>query len=230
MSPRGALVLPAIALLALFAGCRRTARDPGSQDAEAPAVEPSRALPALTQAERATLLKLARLSLERSVRGQPLTGLTDGLALTDRLRRAQGAFVTLNQDQQLRGCIGFLVPRGPLYEAVVENARSAALHDRRFSPVQPGELTDIEVEISALSLPRPVRGYRDIRIGTHGITLRKDGRIATFLPHVAPENGWDLSTTLDHLAGKAGLARDAWRQDGASFEVYTAEVWGEAHP
>jgi len=225
MITRGSLVLVVACSLVVPAGCRRASRDAETSSPARP-----RALPGLTAAERATLLTLARRSLERSVRGEPLTGLADGLVLTERLRRSQGAFVTLNQHRRLRGCIGFLVPRGPLHEAVVENALSAALHDGRFPPVQPAELLTIEIEISALSLPAPVSGYRDIRIGTHGITLRKDGRTSTFLPHVALEQGWDLTTTLDHLAAKAGLARDAWRQDGASFEVYTAEVWSEAHP
>jgi AMMECR1 domain-containing protein len=44
-----------------------------------------------------------------------------------------------------------------------------------------------------------------------------------FLPQVAPEQGWTRDEMLSHLARKAGLPADAWRQ-GATFEVFTAQV------
>ena len=62
--------------------------------------------------------------------------------------------------------------------------------------------------------------------GRHGVVLEKGGRRAVFLPQVAPEQGWDRDTMLDHLASKAGLARNAWRQ-GATFQVFEARVFGE---
>ena len=43
---------------------------------------------------------------------------------------------------------------------------------------------------------------------------------------VAPEQDWDLATTLTHLSLKAGLPADAWRS-GASFETFRAEVFHE---
>ncbi len=59
-----------------------------------------------------------------------------------------------------------------------------------------------------------------------GMTLEKDGHFAVFLPQVAPEQGWDLPTTLSYLAQKAGLPKNAWR-DGAAFETFQAEVFHE---
>ena len=47
-----------------------------------------------------------------------------------------------------------------------------------------------------------------------------------FLPQVAPEQGWTLEETLSHLALKAGLAADAWKE-GARFDVFEALVFGE---
>ena len=66
----------------------------------------------------------------------------------------------------------------------------------------------------------------DIRIGTDGVVLRKDGKSAVFLPQVAPEQGWDLETTLKHLSMKAGLPTDA-RKEGATFLTFQADVFGE---
>ena len=61
-------------------------------------------------------------------------------------------------------------------------------------------------------------------IGRHGIILSKGFRAATFLPQVAPEQGWDLSETLQHLSLKAGLSGDDWKDPDAEFFVFTAEV------
>jgi len=103
---------------------------------------------------------------------------------------------------------------------------NAALHDPRFDPVSPEETKDIKIDISALTPPRPVVSYRDIVIGKHGMTLKKHGRSAVFLPQVAPEQGWDLTNTLTHLAIKAGLPADAWKE-GAEFTVFEAQVFHE---
>jgi AmmeMemoRadiSam system protein A len=114
----------------------------------------------------------------------------------------------------------------PLAEAVAARAVDAALRDPRFSPVSERELANIRVEVSALTPPRRVGTWRDIVLGRDGMTLEKDGCFAVFLPQVAPEQGWDLATTLSYLSLKAGLAADAWK-DGAKFETFQAEVFHE---
>ena len=139
-----------------------------------------------------------------------------------------GAFVTLNDriTGVLRGCIGEILPMRPLVEAVAARAVDAALRDPRFSPVQERELASLRVEVSALTPPKRVASWREIVLGRDGMTLEKIGRFAVFLPQVAPEQGWDLPTTLSYLSQKAGLASDAWR-DGATFETFQAEVFHE---
>ena len=181
----------------------------------------------LSAADRAYLLRVARSSLERAVKGGPRCGesATDAPEAT---RVKMGAFVTLNDRATgaLRGCIGEIMPMRPLVEAVAARAVDAALGDPRFSPVTERELGGIRVEVSALTPPRRVASWRDIVLGRDGMTLEKDGRFAVFLPQVAPEQGWDLPTTLSYLSQKAGLPADAWR-DGATFETFQAEVFHE---
>lgn len=174
---------------------------------------------------RAWLLRLARESVERAARGEPGPG-TEGAPAG--AMRPMGAFVTLTRrsDGELRGCIGEMWPRRPLAEAVAGRAADAALRDPRFPPVREGELAGLRVEVSALTPPEPVGSWRDIVLGRDGMTLEKDGRFAVFLPQVAPEQGWDLETTLGALSRKAGLPGDAWRE-GARFETFRAEVFHE---
>jgi AmmeMemoRadiSam system protein A len=139
-----------------------------------------------------------------------------------------GAFVTLNDKATgaLRGCIGEILPMRPLVEAVVARAVDAGRRDPRFAPVSQGELAGVRVEVSALTPPKSVASWRDIVLGRDGMTLEKDGCFAVFLPQVAPEQGWDLPTTLSYLSQKAGLPADAWRE-GAKFETFQAEVFHE---
>jgi AmmeMemoRadiSam system protein A len=139
---------------------------------------------------------------------------------------ARAAFVTLKKNHQLRGCIGDIFPRQPLYKSVITNAINAGVNDRRFPPVTRAECNDIKIEISALTAPKPIASSEEIRIGIDGVVLNKDGRSSVFLPQVAPEQGWDLNKMLTQLSLKAGLAGDAWKE-GANFLVFQADVFGE---
>ncbi len=183
----------------------------------------------LTNGERDFLRELARewvTAAAAGKRGPDPRDLATALDLEPgpSLLENCGAFVTLTRDGTLRGCIGYIEGIKPLMDAVAENAASAAVRDPRFPPVTPEEVPALELEISALSPLHRVRGPEDIIIGTHGILLGKNGRQAVFLPQVATEQGWDLETTLDHLALKAGLPPGAWR-DNTEFRVFTAEVF-----
>jgi AmmeMemoRadiSam system protein A len=192
-------------------------------DRVAPAAEPE----GLTAADRARLLRLARGSLTHVLEnGEMPTAEQLDVEITPAMKRVSGAFVTLHKNGKLRGCIGEVFPYRQLYKAVMAQAVNAGLNDHRFEQVESSELDDIHVEISVLTPPRPVASASDIVIGTHGVILEKTGCTALFLPQVATEQGWDLETTLTHLAQKAGLPGDAWRE-GASFEVFEAIVFGE---
>ena len=149
-----------------------------------------------------------------------------GVKISDAMRQPRAAFVTLKKSGRLRGCIGDIFPQRPLYRSVIMNAINACVNDRRFPPVTQDECKDITIEISALTAPKPVASYHEIRIGTDGVVLNKEGHSAVFLPQVAPEQGWDLNQTLTQLSRKAGLGGDAWKK-GASFLVFQAVVFGE---
>ena len=183
----------------------------------------------LSADDRAYLLRVARASLERAVKGGPRREARMDTSDAPKATLAKmGAFVTLNDRASgaLRGCIGEIMPMRPLVEAVAARAVDAALRDPRFSPVGERELGGIRVEVSALTPPKRVASWRDIVLGRDGMTLEKGRGFAVFLPQVAPEQGWDLETTLSYLSQKAGLPADAWRE-GATFETFQAEVFHE---
>jgi hypothetical protein len=105
-------------------------------------------------------------------------------------------------------------------------AVASATQDSRFNPVVPGELRDIEIEISVLTPMRKIASIEEFQLGKHGIYIRKGMRSGTFLPQVATETGWTREEFLGHCAqDKAGIGWDGWKD--ADLYVYEALVFGE---
>ena len=194
---------------------------------ERPEVQEQKNTPELTEEDKKQLLLLARKTMVYALQNRRVPEASDlGIAISDSMRPARAAFVTLKKNSQLRGCIGDIFPQWPLYKSVITNAIHACVNDRRFSPVSQDELKDITIEISALTAPAPIASPDEIRIGIDGVVLKKDGKSAVFLPQVAPEQGWNVDQMLTQLSLKARLPADGWKK-GASFLVFQAEVFGE---
>jgi len=185
----------------------------------------------LTNAEKQTLLRLARQALELSVRGEKLPPL-DLDSLPPRLRENGASFVTLTSHGNLRGCIGALEATQPLAEDVREHAVAAAFNDYRFPPVQTGELGGIHIEVSRLTAPVPLEynSPEDLLAKLHphvdGVVLKDGPRRATFLPQVW-EQIEDPEEFLAHLCAKMGASRDLWRQKPLKALVYRVEEFHE---
>ena len=146
-----------------------------------------------------------------------------------RLNEEQGAFVTLQKNGRLRGCIGNIFGRGPLYLTVRDMAIAAATQDPRFSPLSKDELSGIELEISVLSVPRVIKNIGEIQLGVHGVIVSQGPfHNGVFLPQVAAETHWSKEEFLSELCSqKAGLPADCWKDPKTRFEVFTAEVFSE---
>jgi AmmeMemoRadiSam system protein A len=142
------------------------------------------------------------------------------------LKENRGAFVTLKVNDQLRGCIGYPLPRKSLWETVSEVAISAATQDFRFKSITLEELPDTKIEISVLSLPKPIKDVKEIEVGKHGIIISKGPCKGLLLPQVPLEWNWDLETYLSHGCLKAGLDEDEWKK-GVNIEVFSAQVFSE---
>jgi AmmeMemoRadiSam system protein A len=181
----------------------------------------------LSEKEKQELLKLARQTIIYYLKNKKVPEPQElGITIDEKMKEQRAAFVTLKERSMLRGCIGDIFPRQPLYKSVISNAINASTKDPRFLPVNIVECNDITIEISALTVPHPVSSPDNIRIGTDGIILSKGERSAVFLPQVAPEQGWGLQETLSNLSMKAGLPANAWKEN-ATFQVFEAEVFGE---
>ena len=182
-----------------------------------------RAVTGLNDAEKRTLLKLARVTLENHYLGTNRAVEAD----TPALLRKSGAFVTLNKNGQLRGCIGYIQPVEQLNKAVERMAMAAALEDTRFMPVTKEELPKLHIEISVLSPMKRIKDISEIKVGRDGLYLVARGRSGVFLPQVPGEFGWDRDEYLRQICGKAGVPDDAWKDKDAQLFTFTAQVFGE---
>ena len=179
--------------------------------------------PALTETRRAELLRLAHTAIAENLK----TGHLPPYQTDDPvLARRAGAFVTLKEQGELRGCVGRLWADTPLYRIVPEMAVAAATSDPRFPPLQPEELDQVSVEISVLSPLHRITDIEQIEVGTHGLVILKSGQEGTLLPQVAVERGWDRQEFLENLCLKAGLPADCWT-DRPTLYAFTAVVFGE---
>lgn len=120
-------------------------------------------------------------------------------------------FVTwkVGYDKRLRGCIGTFKATN-LHDGLKDYAIQSATQDERFRPINRDELANLYVSVSLLTHFEEANGYLDWELGVHGIRIEffNDGgskRTATFLPEVAPEQGWNQIQTIDALLRKGGF-------------------------
>jgi AmmeMemoRadiSam system protein B/AmmeMemoRadiSam system protein A len=179
----------------------------------------------LSESDKKTLLSLARKTIIDHLQNKKITqNLPQNISTT--LRIPAGAFVTLKENGELRGCIGNFSASQPLYNTVQTMAISSATEDPRFNPVTVSEMSNLKIEISVLTPMRKIASIDEIELGKHGIYIKKGNRAGTFLPQVATETRWTKEEFLGHCArDKAYIGWDGWKD--AEIYIYEALVFGE---
>ena len=144
-----------------------------------------------------------------------------------------GVFVTLNNADGLRGCIGFPMPDKKLSHGIIDAAIAAATEDPRFSPVKTDELSDIVFEVTVLTPPveiivtDPMEYLEKIKIGRDGLIIRNSFSSGLLLPQVPVEYGWNVEEFLQHTCEKAGLEKDTWKNEKVKIEKFEGIVYKE---
>ncbi|MCD4680829.1 MAG: AmmeMemoRadiSam system protein B [Bacteroidales bacterium] len=179
----------------------------------------------LNNNEKIKLLEIARETITTYLLDKKTPFVAEN-ELSDNLLLHCGAFVTLNKDHRLRGCIGRFTADIALYKVIQEMSIAAATQDRRFPNVSTKEIEMLEIEISVLTPLKKIESIDEIEMGKHGIYIKKGYASGTFLPQVATETGWSKEEFLGHCArDKAGLGWDGWRE--ADIYIYEAVVFSE---
>ena len=144
-----------------------------------------------------------------------------------------GVFVTLNNADGLRGCIGFPMPDKKLSHGIIDAAIAAATEDPRFSPVKINELSDIVFEVTVLTPPveitvtDPMEYLEKIKVGRDGLIIRNSFSSGLLLPQVPVEYGWNVEEFLQHTCEKAGLEKDTWKNEKVKIEKFEGIVYKE---
>ncbi len=179
----------------------------------------------LSRKDKNELLALARNSVEYAVREKK--AYEPAPVANEALSQERGAFVTLKEAGELRGCIGYTSALKPLYLAVRDTATLAALRDSRFRPVSESELGRLSYEVSVLSPLRRVADIRQIKVGQHGLLMTNGDNEGLLLPQVPVEQKWDRQTFLEETCRKAGMHKACWKDENTDIFMFSAVVFGE---
>ena len=191
--------------------------------------------PSLSPEDVDALFALADLGVRAGLAGEREPEV-DPESLRPVLRKPSGAFVTLEVDGQLNGCIGSVVPARPLGAAVPALAWRAAFADPRLPALTADDYPSLEIKLSLIGPLEPVPAGSEqeleanLRPGVDGVLVRWGTATATFLPAVWAKLP-DPRTFLHHLEAKAGLRPgqwppgiEAWRYQTADFRRRAVEI------
>ena len=200
-------------------------------DALKSTLEDEKSMSKLTDEDRKSLLELARTAIEVEINAGSKIRRPE--KISPGLKEKRGCFVTLHKEGILRGCIGTIEPVRSLVFNVEENALNAAFHDPRFPAVEMDEVSDIDIEISVLTVPQKV-DFKDgddlkkkLKPKIHGVILSQGCHSATFLPQVW-EQLPDRGDFLEHLCQKGGMGGGCWKDKDTTVKVYEAEYFSES--
>jgi AmmeMemoRadiSam system protein A len=181
-------------------------------------------MPCLSDADRRTILDLARQAITEAVCHGCLIHPIPNSGI---LERRCGVFVSLHVKGKLRGCIGVIDGREQLGDSIVRCAAGAALEDPRFLRMKPEEVGDVKIEVSLMT-PLELIRPEEIEIGTHGLMVEQGGRRGLLLPQVALEHHLDRERFLEETCRKAGLAREAWKSPDTKIYGFRCEIVSES--
>lgn len=176
----------------------------------------------LPKKDQMELLALARNALQTALQ-------IPSPSIQTQVRKNRGLFTTIWFGKEIRGCIGTPYPdlNKSLEETVQEFTLLAALEDPRFLPVTKEILPQVEIEISILTSPQPIKPNQ-IQIGTHGLIITHGEQAGLLLPQIPLEYGWDINTYLEQLCIKADLSPETWKRE-AVLTAFETQIFRENH-
>ena len=142
-----------------------------------------------------------------------------------------GVFVTLNKNNNLRGCIGYAEPVKPAIDASMDVAISAAFNDPRFPQLSPEEFDELDFEVTVLTKPEmiivahPDQYFDEIGIGRDGLIIQKGYAKGLLLPQVATENAFTTEEFLEHTCMKAGISADSWMDESCDVFKFQGQIF-----
>ena len=129
-----------------------------------------------------------------------------------------GAFVSIHKNGNLRGCIGTFLPTcDTLAEEIIQNAISASTRDPRFNPIEPEELSELEINVDILSEPESISSINELDAKRYGVIVCHGLKRGLLLPDL---EGVDTpEQQIEICKQKAGISSYQTDLDLYRFEV-----------
>ena len=163
------------------------------------------------------LVRLARAAIEAYVCDEHVLGLTEIPAPIE--GPPAGVFVTIysRSSGDLRGCIGTITPcEATLADETIHNAIAAATQDPRFLPIGPGELADLEIDVSVLHPAERIESIAELDPKHFGVIVQHGTRRGLLLPDIPG---------IDDARMQVELARQkAWISPREPVELFRFKV------
>ncbi len=160
-------------------------------------------------------VRLARAAVNEAIEHGRVLPVPAGLP-KDLYDTKAGAFVSIHENGQLRGCIGTTAPtQKTLAQEIIANAISASTRDPRFPAIQPWELPHLEINVDVLREPEPVSSENELDVKKYGVIVTKGNHRGLLLPDL---DGVDTVEEQIAIAKqKAGLSPN---EPGCSLERF----------
>ena len=162
-------------------------------------------------------IALARLSVETYVRTGRAAKLPADVP-AELLAQRAGAFVSLHEHGELRGCIGTIAATKPnVAEEILANGISACSRDPRFDPVRPDELDYLEYSVDVLGDAEPISSPAELDVKRYGVIVTKGWKRGLLLPNLDGVDTIDYQVEI--AKRKAGIHPADDDVDLERFEV-----------
>ena len=133
------------------------------------------------------------------------------------LNKAAGAFVSIHEHGELRGCIGTIAPvRSCVAEEIIANAVSASTRDPRFPAITADELPWLEISVDVLGEPEDIDSIEDLDVRRYGVIVSSGMKRGLLLPDL---EGVDTPEQQVDIAMKKGGIHRTEKYKLQRFEV-----------
>lgn len=110
----------------------------------------------------------------------------------EELMEKAGVFVTIHKGNNLRGCVGTILPvTDCIGHEIIRNAYESALDDERFPPVIAQELPFLWYSVDVLSHPMKIISLKELNPKKYGIIVKTRNKTGVLLPDLDGVNTVD---------------------------------------
>ena len=129
-------------------------------------------------------VQLARKTIEAYVRTGKKIKVPDGLP-QEMYERQAGAFVSIKENGNLRGCIGTIqAVQESIAEEIINNAISASSRDPRFFPIEAWELDKLTITVDVLGETERIDSPNQLDVQRYGVIVTKGYKRGLLLPNL----------------------------------------------